>query len=305
MHNQLTDVIFDGNNLAHRACFVTAPPIIHNGINVVFARQFIRMIMASIRQIPNVGDIYMVWDKRLNKDAVNYRKQLIGSVYKQNRDHSKNDHVFEMIDMLIPILASMGIRNIFPYSLEGDDAMAWLARHHCQRCAIITMDEDLWQLVNDNVSIINPKKGTITPSNFLDFSPVPVDKYVTWKCILGDGSDFVKGLEGYGKKKAPLLAVNMDTATLDPQQLQVLELNRQLLDLEHALTQSPKDIQAFNSQIAFHAKNTTFNRERFSALLFDIGLGELVTDKLITEIQQLTKSKMLMDAFASMGLAQL
>lgn len=304
MFNQLTDVIFDGNNLAHRAAFIPGAPQQHNGINTTLLRHFIRMTLSNIRQVANVGDVYMVWDKRLNKQAVNFRKQLVDSVYKQNRDHSANDHIFAMIDVVIPILSSMGIRNVFPYSLEGDDVMAWLARHHCRKCVVITADEDLWQLVTDNISIVNPKKGTITPDNFETVSPVPLNKYVLWKCILGDASDFVKGLDGYGKKKAPKLAINFENTTLTQQQIERLDLNRQLLDLEYGLTQSPDDIKAFESQIKFHNTNTKFNKDKFANLVVDAGIGVINNPKTITEIQQLSKSRALMDAFSSAGLLQ-
>lgn len=286
------------------AAYIPGPAIMHGDVNVVLVRQFIRMVLSKARGIANVGNVYIVWDKRLNKDATNYRKLLLGSVYKQNRDHSKNDHIFKAIDVLIPILASMGIRNVFPYSLEGDDVMAWLARHHCKKCVIITADEDMWQLINENVTILNPKKGMITLDNFATVCPVPLDKYVLWKCILGDGSDFVKGLDGYGKKKAPNLAINFNPKTLDPKQLQTLELNRQMLDLEYSLTQSPVDIQAFESQIAFHESNTKFDKEKYISKVGDIGLLEMADNKTITAIQQLSKAGDLLRAFAGVTALQ-
>jgi 5'-3' exonuclease len=290
--------------MAHRAVFAPMPPVLYKDVNVSHISKFIQMIFVAARQIPNIGNIYVVWDKKIGKDTTNFRKQLVGSVYKSNRDHSKNNHIFDMIDHLVPVLAHMGLRNVFPYSLEGDDVMAWLARHHCKKCVIVTADEDMWQLINENVTIMNPKKGLITPANFEKFSPVPLDKYITWKCILGDGSDFVKGLDGYGKKKAPILAVNIHNETLDPEQIERLELNRKLLDLEYGLTQCPADIKAFESQIAFHNNKTKFNREKYCSTVGEMGLFDLADTRMITAIQQLSKARDLMQAFAGAGLLQ-
>lgn len=303
-NNLLTDVIFDGNNLAHRASFGPTSPN-SDGVDTSSLKRMIQMVLSAVRQIDNVRNIYMVWDKRISKDAVNYRKLLVDSVYKQNRDHSKNNHIFEMIDKAVPIFASMGIRNMFPYSLEGDDVIAWLARHHCNKSTIISIDEDLWQLVDFNVTISNPKKGLITVDNFESFSPVPLKKYVLWKCILGDASDFVKGLEGYGKKKAPILAMDYEITRLDHQQIQTIELNKQLLDLEYSLTQSPMDIKAFESQVAFHASSTKFDRNKFTTLVVEAGIPDLCGQKTIQEIQQLSKSQDLFSAFEASGLMQL
>jgi len=65
----------------------------------------------------------------------------------------------------------------------------------------------MYQLVNDNVHVYIPSKKIImTPDNFEEINEVKLDGFILYKCIMGDPSDNIKGLDGYGKIKSKKLA---------------------------------------------------------------------------------------------------
>src|SRR5690606_32198931 len=112
----------------------------------------------------NPTTTYVVWDKRISNNTANFRKELSADVgYKDNRDSDKHDALFESMDDVAPILGSLGIRNMFPYSLEGDDVIAWITYNVSDKSTIVSGDGDMWQLVNDNCQVFaTHKKAVIT-----------------------------------------------------------------------------------------------------------------------------------------------
>lgn len=274
-----TDLILDGNNLAFRASYTPHPPMFVNDVDISGVRQLIRMLVSYCKQFQPIGNIYMVWDKRIQKDVASFRKGYSEVDYKQTRDYDKHARVFEDMDLAMGIVPALGIRNMFPWSLEGDDVIAWLSKNACERAVIVSSDNDLWQLITPQISCFEPtRKQLITVDNFEVYSPVPLQNYVLYKCIVGDVSDNVKGLNRYGKVKGANLATSGDLSGLDDQQHALLERNLQLMDLNYGLKISEQDVKAFQDQMIYHSKMTNLNVDKFIDKCNELGITEYNTE---------------------------
>jgi 5'-3' exonuclease len=149
---------------------------------------------------------WVTWDKKLKYPSTNFRKELAPETYKQNRDDDKSKLIHEQHDELSKWLTILGIKQIYPGVLEADDIIAWLTKEKLQSTIIVSVDKDLLQLVNDFCHYYNPiKKKLITPQNFLEEVGVEIIEYNYYKALLGDKSDNVDGIDGYGVQKSAKL----------------------------------------------------------------------------------------------------
>jgi DNA polymerase-1 len=81
-----------------------------------------------------------------------------------------------------------------------------LVREKLTTSIIISVDKDLLQLIDNNVHYYNPiKKKLITPQNFVEEVGVEINEYNHYKALLGDKSDNVEGIQGYGVQRSAKL----------------------------------------------------------------------------------------------------
>ena len=99
--------------------------------------------------------------------------------------------------------------------VEADDILAWITQNISDRYDhtwVVSSDRDLYQLIDDNVSIFNifsRKEVTIqTLEDDLDITP---SQYMLSRIIEGDKSDNILGIEGIGPKRAQTLAKEYKT----------------------------------------------------------------------------------------------
>jgi DNA polymerase-1 len=152
------------------------------------------------------NNTYVTWDKKLIYPSTNFRKELAPETYKQNRDDDKSRQIHEQHDELAKWLTVLGIKQIYPGVLEADDIISWLTREKLTTSVIVSVDKDLLQLVDSNVHYYNPiKKKLITPDNFVEEVGVEINEYNNYKALLGDKSDNVEGIQGYGVQRSAKL----------------------------------------------------------------------------------------------------
>ena len=191
-----------------------------------------------------------VSDKRLIKGVKNYRRQTTD--YKKNRDSSIWEQVHAAEDALEQLMQAQGIHMMYPGILEADDAIAYVCRHVPGACTIVSTDNDMAQLVDHDVQLYSPiKKVLIDVHNFEQHFPVPLNKYLTYKSIMGDASDNIAGLPGHGKVKAKRLAENYDAAFVAlPANLQQQQLhNMHMMDLHQGLIEHPEERTCYEQQL--------------------------------------------------------
>jgi len=94
--------------------------------------------------------------------------------------------------------------------VEADDLLAWITQNISDRYDhtwIISSDRDLYQLIDDNVSIFNIfGRKEVTLQTLTEDYQVNPSEYMLSRIIEGDKSDNILGIEGIGPKRAQALA---------------------------------------------------------------------------------------------------
>lgn len=252
MQNETT-LLIDGNNTLHRAHWVatnTSKPLVNSKgqeTGTLFA--FLRTIKANATTF-KTNKIYLAWDTKLTNQA-NFRKTLTEGTYKGTRDHERNKSVYSLMPEALKCTRALGIKNIFPGSLEADDVISWLTKTVPGKKTIVSVDNDFAQLVSPEVSFYNPiKKTVVDVNNFEECFKLTPKEYVFFKAIVGDTSDNINGIEGFGKVKGIKLAkafANNDTELINPYKEKVEE-NLKLVDLSYGINSMPTEVELYNQQ---------------------------------------------------------
>jgi len=261
----MTTLLIDGNNTLHRAYWVAnniGKPLVNSkGINTGSIFAFLKTIKSNADQF-NADKIYIAWDKKLgNKE--NFRKTLTEGTYKGNRNQERNKAVYGEADAIVEVTTALGIKNIFPGNLEADDVISWLSKEILGKKIIVSVDNDFAQLVNADTSFYNPvKKLLVDVNNFVEHYGLTPEEFVIYKCIAGDKSDNVQGIEGVGKIRGQKLAKQW--VAKDPKALELcneaITTNRPLVDLAHGLAVHPEEVSLYIEQLnTLSASNTDFN----------------------------------------------
>lgn len=204
----MSNLVVDGSNALWRVYWIaeTRQKLVNSkGVWTGPIYLFLKSIKALQDKFkPN--NTYVTWDKKLHYPSTNFRKELAPETYKQNRDDDKSKLIHEQHDELAKWLTVLGIKQIYPGVLEADDIISWLCKEKLQSTIIVSVDKDLLQLVNDFCHYYNPiKKKLITPENFVEEVGVEILEYNYYKALLGDKSDNVEGIQGYGVQKSTKL----------------------------------------------------------------------------------------------------
>lgn len=262
-----TTLLIDGNNTLHRAHWIannTGQKLVNSkGVNVGALFTFLKTVKSYADQF-NTSNIYIAWDKKLT-DKVNFRKELTGGTYKGTRNQERNREVYEIMDSIVEATNTLGIKNIFPGRLEADDVISWLSSNITGKKIIISVDKDFIQLIREEVSYYNPiKKETIDKDNFFTVLNLLPEEYLYYKAIVGDVSDNIPGVEGFGKVKGIKLAkafCKKDENVIAPYK-ELVENNLKLVDLTYGIAQYPEEQNIYQKQIE-ELKTAKFNHEKF------------------------------------------
>ncbi len=168
--------------------------------------------------------------------------------YKANRDAPPEDLVTQ-IPYVKEFLDKREINYIEAPGYEADDIIAGIAYkvEKDEKIIIFSADKDLFQLVNDNVSIWHPKmKKELDREGVKEFFGLYPEQVVDYLSITGDSSDNIPGVPGIGDKGAKKIledSGSLDDILADPDileekyrkkifaDLDALKMSRSLVDL--------------------------------------------------------------------------
>ncbi|NGX41978.1 MAG: DNA polymerase I [Chlamydiae bacterium] len=110
----------------------------------------------------------------------------------------------------------LGIPKLVIPKVEADDTMGAIAKwagNKKTKVYLCTSDKDLCQLVNDNVFILNTHKDNLIldSKKVEEVYGIPPEKMIDFLAIMGDASDNVPGLPGFGPKTAISLLQEFDS----------------------------------------------------------------------------------------------
>ncbi|BBA84986.1 5'-3' exonuclease [Candidatus Nardonella dryophthoridicola] len=175
--------------------------ILKNKININYAINIIiKKIMNSIN---NINYIIFVFDNH----NINYRK-IIFKKYKINRKKCSTNFIY-LINLFKKKLYLKNINVISIPNIEADDIIGTISKH-CERnnfkIFISTYDKDIYQLINDNIKVIDIYNKVIIDDNFIFNKYKIKSKFmIDYISLIGDISDNIKGVFGIGKKISSIL----------------------------------------------------------------------------------------------------
>lgn len=261
-------LLIDGNNTLHRTHWIannTGRPLINSkGINVGSTFTFLKTVKSYVDQF-NADDVFIAWDKKLSPEIANFRNTLTEGAYKGTRDQDRNKEVYASVDEIVKLTDLIGIKNIFPGHLEADDVIAYLSKILIGKKIIVSVDRDFIQLVEENVSYYNPiKKKVLDINNFQEEYDMSPAEYLLYKAIIGDISDNIPGIEGYGKVKSVKLAKDIvrfrNNEQLPEKTVKIIEdcsekvaHNIKLMDLSYGLYLYPDEVKLYEKQVDYHS----------------------------------------------------
>tara|TARA_R110000868_G_scaffold103681_11_gene285372 strand:+ start:2222 stop:3118 length:897 start_codon:yes stop_codon:yes gene_type:complete len=228
--NQLKRMVLDGNNLVHRAFWVSKnQPSFNEHFHVYLFLNSVRTYVKLYE--PDV--VYCAWDEKANYQ-LNKRKELLED-YKGNRDKEKNKDVHTHNYIIKELLEYLNIRNVCPYAYEADDVMAIFADQYKEdEKVIITVDKDLCQLIDSKTVVYDPiRKIEFNDKNFEETLKCKKEEFVIIKALAGDKSDNIPGLKGFGKVKIQKY-LNGEIA-FSVEEANQYAKNLKLMDLDHTL----------------------------------------------------------------------
>lgn len=172
-----------------------------------------------INQLYNDNSSHIVFALEGEGDKV--RKQIY-PMYKANRQEADPDLIAQ-IKVAISWIKSMGLSSISINGYEADDVIASLCKlskkEHIQ-AKIISVDKDLYQLIDENIYIYDPiKKKEIRENECFDKFGVYPKQFIDYQSLVGDSSDNIQGVSGIGAKSAATLIQHFGSLDLIYQQI--------------------------------------------------------------------------------------
>ncbi|GAA3964413.1 DNA polymerase I [Gordonia caeni] len=200
-----TLMLLDGHSLAYRAFFALPAENFKTNTgqstNAVYG--FTAMLINLLRD-EEPTHIAAAFDV----SRQTFRSEMFPD-YKAQRSSSP-DEFRGQVDLTKDVLDAMGIPVMAIENYEADDIIGTLATRADQqgyRVLVVTGDRDALQLVNDNITVLYPKRGV---SELTRFTPDEVERkygltpeqYPDYAALRGDPSDNLPGIPGVGEKTA-------------------------------------------------------------------------------------------------------
>lgn len=203
MDGQSRLLLIDGHAVAYRAFYAIRDLATRAGAPTNAVYGFIRMLQQLNRQWSPTHEV-VVFDGGLPAE----RMELLAT-YKAQRE-AMPDALSTQFPLIEEFLEAARIPMIREDQQEADDVMATLAVEARTRGAdvlLATSDKDMYQLVEDNVSIIPPTKSDVRmgPEAVREKTGVGPASIAEWLALIGDASDNIPGVPGVGPKTAAKL----------------------------------------------------------------------------------------------------
>ena len=193
-------LLIDANNVAYR----WLQRVNYNN----FATDYQRMIQSLTKSYEAVRTIVCFDFGR------SYYRSTLYEEYKQNRKKPKEEEEVKKYEEFFAVLndlpEKLNEETLKFRGVEADDLITYAVKHLSPKYNhtwIISSDRDLYQLVDDNVSIFNMfSRREITKQTLSQDFELNPSEYLLSRIIEGDKSDNIFGIEGIGPKRAQGLA---------------------------------------------------------------------------------------------------
>jgi 5'-3' exonuclease len=258
-------LLVDGMALLFRAYFATAMSgqfmINSKGIPTNGVYGFVKHFLTAVSSL-NPSHVAVCWDM----GSKTFRTEMFGA-YKANRPEAPIELV-PQFDLVKEVVDAFDVPNIGLEGFEADDCIGTIAKKASQEAdvLILTGDQDMLQLLDDNISVILLQKGygnylVHTTETFYEEKGITPKQMIDLKAFMGDTSDNYPGVKGIGEKTALKLLQqfehiegvleNLEQLTKGQrakieQDLEMLHLSRQLAEIKCDVpVECPLDLAQF------------------------------------------------------------
>ena len=200
-------VLVDGSGYIFRAYYALPSMFRSDGLPVNAVFGFCNMLLKLIEDIQSESDgkvsIAVIFDAARET----FRNEIYEN-YKANRSEPPDD-LKPQFDIIKTVPNFFNLKSIELKGFEADDLIASyakVAKNLGKKVMIVSSDKDLMQLIQKNVTILDPiKKKEISEENVLEKFGVIPSKVIEVQALAGDSSDNIPGAPGIGPKIAAQL----------------------------------------------------------------------------------------------------
>lgn len=191
--------------------FGAVPTLNDDGVHIGGITGFLLSLGATIRQLKPTR-VVLVFDGK----GGSTRRRTLYSSYKEGRKgitklnriegfedvEDRDVSMKRQLSRLVEYLQLLPIQILIIDNIEADDVIAYAANHYFKnKVTIMSMDRDFLQLVNDRISLYEPRdKFTYTPDEVIQSYGVLPQNMIWYRIMMGDASDKIKGIQSIGKK---------------------------------------------------------------------------------------------------------
>lgn len=288
--------LIDGSALAYRSyfAFIRNPLINSKGENTSAVFGFTNSILKILRD-EKPDYIGVVFDTK----APTFRHEIFKD-YKSTRSKMPEE-MSEQLPRITQVAEVMNLPILEVEGFEADDLMGTLAKKAKEKgleVILVTGDKDFLQLVNEDVKVLNPKRGGEEPEllnrkGVEEKLGVPPEKVIELLALMGDTSDNVPGIPGIGEKTALKLIKefgSLENVLKNSDRVERKNVQKGLQ--EHAdLARLSKRLVTIDTNVPFKLDLTRLKRKEFDLPRLKELFKELEFTKFLQEISSLEKKE--------------
>ncbi|MCA1054576.1 5'-3' exonuclease [Rossellomorea aquimaris] len=199
-------LLIDGMALLFRSFFATAVTgqfmVNSKGLPTNGVQGFMKHLLMAVDHV-NPTHILVCWDM----GSQTFRNDVYED-YKSNRNAPPAE-LIPQFDLAKEVAEGFNLVNIGVPGYEADDCIGTLAKAHRneRKVTVLSGDQDLLQLLDENIDIMLLKKGfgnyqTYTKDMFVEERGITPRQFIDVKALMGDTSDGYPGVKGIGEKTA-------------------------------------------------------------------------------------------------------
>lgn len=276
--------IIDAVNYLFRSYYAIGPMTNNEGQSTSALFGFIRSVQKLVKEF-SPHHLVCVFDGPENKKS----RQAVYAEYKIHRKAAPEDLIpqFEWASRYCDLA---GIPTVCIEGAEADDAMAAIAVWAEKKGAtayLCTSDKDLMQLVNKHIFLLHPHKDNmiVDEEKVVELFGVKPSQMLDLLAIMGDSSDNIPGLEGFGPKTAAALL--QEFGTLDfilehPEKVKG-EKKQEILRLQKEVALMSRQLATLNTHVPVPHETTFYkikhpNSEKLAAFYHEMKFNTLLRE---------------------------
>lgn len=193
-------LLIDGNSIANRAYY--ALPFLSNDKGKPSGAAFgFATLLLKILEDEKPDFVAVAFDHARKT----FRNEIY-SEYKMQRKPSPEE-LKSQFPVIKQMLQAMGVQYFEQNGIEADDIIGTIAKKFHGQTLILSGDRDLFQLIDEKISVLFTKKGVseldvVDEKRLNEMFSIKPFQIVELKALMGDASDNIPGVKGVGEKTA-------------------------------------------------------------------------------------------------------